>query len=247
MMLNSVTTVLLSAWFSAAALPADPRLGAVKARMQVVVDEAERERLPVELLLSKMREGLAKRVPPPLIAAAVERLVVALREARTLAQTRSAHPPSARLLQAIAEARLAHVAEEPLRRVLAARGNEAIHQLAIESLADLKLRGCEPETAIPVVEALMVKDPRSLSLLPSLIQSLRQDFALTSAEATFSVETSLKSERSLQSAAVRARSDNAAGGKGAAHTDGLNDDGANRGRGVQSNPGKGKANGRGKP
>lgn len=246
-MCNSITAVLFSVLFAATAVPADPRLGAVKAQMQLAVEQAEREHLPVELLLSKMREGLAKHVPAPAIAAAVERLVVALRQARALVQAHSAQPPSARLTQAVAEARLANVAEAPLRRVLAVRGDEAIRKIAVDSLADLKLRGCEPETAVPVVEALMLKDPKSLSMLPNLIQTLRQDFALTSAEAAFSVETSLKTERSLQSAAARARSDNAALGKRVGHTDGLNDNGANRGRGVQSNPGKGNANGRNKP
>lgn len=244
---NSLTVVFLSLWFSAAVLPSDPRLESIKVRMQSAVDEAERERLPVQLLVSKMREGLAKRVPAPAIASAVERLVVVLREARTLAQNKGVQTPSVRLIQALAEAKLANVSEGPLSRVLLARVDDANRQQAVESLADLKLRGCEPETAVQVVEALMIKDPKSLALLPSFIQSLRQDYALTSAEAAFSVETSLKTESSLQSAVARARSDHAARGKGARSADGLNDDGGGRGRGVQSNPGKGKAIGRNKP
>lgn len=245
---TALTIVLVSVWLSAVAVPpADARLEPIRGRMQTALDVAEREQLPADLLVSKMREGLAKRVSLPVIAAAVERLVVVLRQARALAQNRGVPTPSPRLLQALAEARLANVGEEPLARLLAARGNETDRRMAIESLSDLKLRGCEPEVAVPLVETLMLKDPKSLAVLPSLIQSLRQDFALTSAEAAFSIENSLKNEASLQRAAARARNDNAALGKGARPNDGLNDDGGNKGRGVQSNPGKGKGIGRNKP
>lgn len=248
MMPTAVTLVLLSAWLAAVAvLPADARLLPVKGRMQAALEVAEREELPADLLVSKMREGLAKRVPAPLIATAVERLVVVLQEVRELAQRRSVSSPSPRLLQALAEARLANVGEEQLGRLLAAQGNETNRRLAIESLSDLKLRGCEPEVAAPLVESLLRKDPKSLALLPSLIQSLRQDFALTNAEAAFSIENGLRNEASLQRAATRARNENAALGKGARANEGLSDDGGNKGRGVQSNPGKGKGIGRNKP
>src|SRR3569833_4117649 len=55
-------------------VPDDARLGATRASLQATVDRAEAAGLPGRPLVIKVREGLAKGVPPERIAAAVESL-----------------------------------------------------------------------------------------------------------------------------------------------------------------------------
>ncbi|MCC6874153.1 MAG: hypothetical protein IT378_07575 [Sandaracinaceae bacterium] len=59
----------------------DPRLSAVRGSIAAALADAEREGLPSEWLLAKVREGLSKRVPPPRIAAAVGQLLSRMRDA----------------------------------------------------------------------------------------------------------------------------------------------------------------------
>lgn len=62
----------------------EPRLESVRDRLEAAASTARTEGLPVELLEAKVREGLAKRVPPPRIAAAVDTLLEDLRTADRL-------------------------------------------------------------------------------------------------------------------------------------------------------------------
>lgn len=242
MFTSTFTHVVVCVWL-AAGLPDDARLAGVQSRLTTTMALVAKEQLPADVVVNKVREGLAKRVPPAAIAGAVERLVEQLRQARALAKAEGIAKPSARLLQSVAEASLASVDRSALRRLLSGPQEEANKAQAIESLADLKLRGYAPEATVAVVESVLAKDPGALPQLPLAIEALRQDFALTTVEATSSLESGFKSERSLQKAAQRARQANDDRGGG----NNITSDEGGKGRGVEGNPGKGKALGRGKP
>lgn len=242
-MLTPMLTQFALCFWLAAAVPDDPRLVSVQSRLASSLTLVEKEQLPADVVINKVREGLAKRVPAPAIAATVERLVEELRQARALAKSAGHAKPSARLLQSVAEARLANVDALVLHRLLAGGHNEINKAEAVESLADLKLRGYAPELTVTVVESVLAKDPTALAQLPVAIEALRSDFALTTVEATTSLESGLKNERSLQKAAQQARKTQDQSGKSGSAA---GDDGGKT-RGVERNPGKGKALGRGKP
>lgn len=62
----------------------EPQLESVRDRLEAAVATARTEGLPTEPLEAKVREGLAKRVPPPRIAMAVDTLLKNLRTADRL-------------------------------------------------------------------------------------------------------------------------------------------------------------------
>lgn len=242
MLTPTFTHFVLGIWL-AAALPDDPRLVGVQSRLSSAMATVHKEQLPPDVVVNKVREGLAKRVSPTAIAAAVERLVEHLRQARAQALAAGIVKPTPRLLQSVAEARLADVDAKAVGRLLDGGHDEVNKAQAIETLADLKLRGYAAEVTLPVVETVLAKDPMALAQLPLAIDAIRHDFALTTVEATASVEAGLKNERSLQKATQHARQTH--DGRGNTGNAGAGDNGSN-GRGVEGNPGKGKGLGRGK-
>jgi hypothetical protein len=87
----------------------DPRLEAVRGRLGADLRAAARAGLPVPPLEDKIREGLAKRAPPPLIAGAVSSLLGHLRTADGMLRPVRPHPRVARpeLVRLTAEALVA--------------------------------------------------------------------------------------------------------------------------------------------
>jgi hypothetical protein len=147
--------LFVALWAGAAAaapLPADPRLATERARLQAIVDGAEHDGLPAELLAAKVREGLAKNVPPARIAQAVGVLAGALRQARGEAAP-IVQQPSAALLQAIVEAHALGATRadvESLLRVSGAKG-APLATRAVEVLGDLLQRGFPTSPSARVV------------------------------------------------------------------------------------------------
>jgi hypothetical protein len=88
----------------AAGLPDDARLAASRKELQAIVDDAERAGLPAGLLVDKVREGLAKGVPPQRIAGAVRALDGALRSAQVEAGPHLPGKVPATVLKAIVDA-----------------------------------------------------------------------------------------------------------------------------------------------
>ena len=123
----------------------DARLGTSAAALQKLVDRATQEGLPSDLVLNKVREGLAKLVPPPRITVVASALVEALEKARSEAQPFYAQglPPPG-LLKALVEAHAANVSVADAAVVMRAGGRER----AIQVLTDLVQRGY-PSPAAP--------------------------------------------------------------------------------------------------
>src|SRR5216110_248060 len=108
--LTLVLGLLLSAAEAAppATLPQDARLEPVRARLESLVARTNQAGLPADLVVSKVREGLAKGVPAERIEAAANRLAESLELARRFVAERRSGPAPA-LVRALAEARSAGV------------------------------------------------------------------------------------------------------------------------------------------
>jgi hypothetical protein len=144
--------VLLAATGAWADRPAvdDARLGASAAEVRAVVDHAAQAGLPAQLLVDKVREGLAKGVAPARIAGVVRALEAGLSRARSEAQPFAGSAPPPGLLRAIVEAHAAGAGNVELTAVLRAGGRER----AVQVLTDLIQRGYPAAGAAQTVAAV---------------------------------------------------------------------------------------------
>ena len=232
-MLALVLTAVMgmaSATEAAPGLPSDARLEPVRANLQQLVQRAEAGGLPTDMIVGKVREGLAKGVEPARIEAATMRLYQNLEAAQQfVAGRRPGRPPSG-LVRAVAEARLAGVplhAVEPL-----VRGDRPELSRAIEVVTDLALRGYPSERAAPVVASVLSRDARALDRVPGTLETIRQDYALSHTEAVDALARGLASSDSLQTAYSRTVEDERRRGKGAKGA---------KGAGEQDDDGPGKS------
>ena len=131
--------VLLAATTAWADRPAidEARLGASAGAVRAVVDHAAQAGLPEQLLVDKVREGLAKGVAPARIVVVVRGLEEGLSRARTEAQPFAGSAPPAGLLKAIVEAHAAGAGAADVTALLRAGGRER----AMQVLTDLLQRG----------------------------------------------------------------------------------------------------------
>jgi hypothetical protein len=205
----AVATVLsLAGEAGAVGLPDDPRLGAARPRLQEMVDRAAAEGLPVEMIVGKVREGLAKGVDPARIEAAAVRITDNLRAAQTYLGDRRAP----KLVRAVAEARMAGVALAAVDPLV--KGDRPQAQRAVEVVTDLSLRGYPAERAAAILATVMARDAASLDRVPGTLESLRQEYALTQAEAVDALSRGLASSESLQAAAKRTADEEQRRGRG---------------------------------
>jgi len=130
----------------------DARLGAAAPELHALVDRAAASGLPAELLADKVREGLAKGVPPARIVLVVRGLSDGLGRARVEVQPFVAGAPSATLLKAIVEAHAAGVGAGELTAVLRAGAHD--RERAVQVLTDLAQRGYPVAVAARTVSAI---------------------------------------------------------------------------------------------
>jgi hypothetical protein len=198
-------TLLLVGVFGLASLaqasPPDPtsdhRLAAVRAPLRAVLDDADRRGLPRDLLQNKIREGLAKAVPPPRILAVVQGMRDDLVRARARARARLGvkHPP-APLLRALLEAQHAGVPAATVDALFGSLDKRAwaldVATRAVEALTDLTLAGYPGGRALRVVSLVAAHDPGALGRLIGDLERLRRAEALTAAEAIDAVAHNLE-------------------------------------------------------
>jgi hypothetical protein len=196
-------------------LPDDARLAAVRPRLEQLVERAAAAGLPTEMLVSKVREGLAKGVDPARIEAATVRLSESLSAAqRYMVGRRPGGTPAAPLVRAVAEARMAGVALTAIDPLVTAERPEVSARRAVEVVTDLSLRGYPPERAAAVVRDVQARDGAALDRLPGTLETLRQDYALSRAEAVDALARGLASSDSLQAAFTRTADDERRQGQG---------------------------------
>lgn len=137
----------------------DPRLTRIRADMpeevaqqvEARISEAQADGLPVEPLLDKAVEGIAKRVPAPRIADAVDRLAGELGRAHALLGNDMDPAPTD--VAAVADAMRRGVPEPAIQRIAERAGPDEPLALAIHTMGDLMDRGVPVEQAVGVLEA----------------------------------------------------------------------------------------------
>lgn len=126
------------------------------AAVRTIIDSARRDSVPSQVLEDKALEGVAKRVPPPRIEAAVRQLATELREARAL--LRAAAPRAALADDEIVAAGDARRRGVPAAEVSALRSHvppTAPLVVAFTVLGDLVQRGVPADQARQVIEQLI--------------------------------------------------------------------------------------------
>lgn len=228
---QSAPEAVLAVSAASPALPDDARLAPVRARLEEIVRRAAAAGPGAELLVSKVREGLAKRVDAARIEATVVRLAQALGEARAVVGARRPGAPAPLLVRAVAEARLAGLDIESAETLLRSGRAEAPTARAVEVLADLSGRGYRSLRAAPLVRDVLVRDPAAIERLSATLETLRVEQALTHAEAVDALARGLSASPTLQSGYTRTMDDERRGGNG-------------RGRSKNDNDGAGGAPGK---
>lgn len=164
----------------AAAQQSDGRLERIRSslpapaveQIEAQLAQAREAGLPVEPLLDKAVEGIAKRVPDNLIVGAVARLSGELGRARGLLGNGA--PPAPADVSAVADALRRGVPEPAVRRVAQRAGPEEPVALAIHTVGDLIDQGVPAEQALSVLEAWRGRGakPEELRELPAAIERL---------------------------------------------------------------------------
>jgi hypothetical protein len=158
----------------------DVRLSGVSRELRAVVDRASVNGLPTELLLDKVREGLAKGVPAARIATVVRGLGESLGHARVEAQP-YVSSPSPSLLKAIVEAHAAGAGTAEVVSILRATGQE--RERALQVLTDLAQRGYPVALATRTIAAITGHRRNGLVRLVGEAERLRSIHAATPGDA----------------------------------------------------------------
>jgi hypothetical protein len=198
-------------------LPADPRLAPVRADLEKTVATAARDGLPAEMILSKVREGLAKGVAPEVIRDVAGRLAQNLGASATLLRAQRAGTPSPSLVRVVAEARMAGVEAESIAPLAASHEPDAVVARAVEVVTDLTVRGYPSRPSASLVRDIAERDAAALGRVVVGLESIRTEQTVSRADALEALGRNFRSRgASLDSALARSlESGDRAGGAGA--------------------------------
>ena len=201
------------------ALPADPRLGPVRADLERTLSRVSHEGLPADMVVSKVREGLAKGVAPEVIRDVAQRLAQNLSASAALLRAhRAASPsPSLALVRVVTEARMAGVEPEAIAPLAASHEGDAVVARAIEVVTDLTVRGYPSRPSASLVQEIADRDAPSLGRVVAGLEAIRTEQTVSRADALEALGRNMRSRgASLDSALSRAlESGDRAGGAGA--------------------------------
>ena len=169
-----------------AAPDVDPRLERIRTelpgpaleRIEARIAVARSAGLPVEPLLDKAVEGIAKNVPAPLIAGAIDQLGDDLGRAQELLG--NGVPPAPADVAAVADAMRRGVPEAAIQELAESAGPEDPVALAVHTLGDLMDRGVPVDQAVSVLEAWQSRgaQPEQLRTLPGAVDRLMRQGVL---------------------------------------------------------------------
>ena len=151
-----------------------------EADVRAAVDRAAAAGLPTEILVDKVREGLAKGAAPARIALVVRALADGLERARSEAQAADVAAASPALLKAIVEAHAAGVGPSDVATLLRGGGDR---ERALEVLTDLAARGYPVDVAARAVSAIADRGDARLDHLVAAAERLRAIDAATPGDA----------------------------------------------------------------
>jgi hypothetical protein len=150
------TARILAGAFALALMAAPLAAQSPEARIQAAMERAQASGLAVEVLESKLAEGLAKNVPMERIAQAIQNRARAMERANNALQRAQRGQPSAADQAVGADAIEAGVSEAVLERIAATAGAER-RTVAIAALAYLVAEGQVPEVALARVEEALAR------------------------------------------------------------------------------------------
>jgi hypothetical protein len=184
-------------------LPVNERLDPVRPALERTVDEAAREGLPSELIVSKVREGLAKGVSPEGIRVAAERLVRNLADADHFLRARHRGGGSASLVRVLAEARSAGVDLEVVAPIIESDLPDAGLVHSVEVVTDLALRGYPSQRAAALVREVAVHDATSMARVVAGVEAIRSGQAVSRTDALEMLGRNLSTSGSFELALSR--------------------------------------------
>lgn len=148
-----------------------------EARIEAALDRARTGGLPVEVLESKVAEGLAKNVAMDRIAIAIERRAQAMERAHAaLSHAARGEQPPVQDVAVGTDAIEAGVSEVVLGKVWETAGAEH-RTVAIAALSYLVAEGHVPEAALARVEEALARGGDALANLPGMAGANRPDGA----------------------------------------------------------------------
>lgn len=183
------------------AVPADARLGTTRATLQATIDQAGTSGLPTRPLVVKVREGLAKGVPPEQIAAAVASLARGLGEANQFCLAHGRRPSSA-LLTALADLHARGVGWDSAIPLVSARVDDAALVRGVDVLRELAERGYPERPAGQLLGNLEARDPAAIGRVVSGLESIRRGLTVSRADALDTLGANLSVEGAALDAAV---------------------------------------------
>ncbi len=185
----------------AVGVPTDGRLASVRAELQARLNRVAEAGLPTELLLNKIREGLAKNVAPQRIAATTLSLADHLEAAYAFLSPRCAGDVSAGLLRVVTEARMSGIALADLEALVS--GPDLVADRAVQVVVDLKWRGYPAERTARLVGEVVRRDPANLDRLPGMLESIRREQSLAPGDCIEALVNGLGASASLSGAYAR--------------------------------------------
>jgi hypothetical protein len=228
---SAVLVAVLGAGAARAAttLPENEHLDTVRPALQALVDRADKAGVPSDLIVSKVREGLAKGVPPETIRIVAEQLARELGDANDFLRAHRKTDTTARLVRAVAEARAAGVQLAALAPLVESHAREPQVARGLEAVTDLGLRGYPGPRAAFVVAQVLERDPEAVGQVVASVESIRRAQAISRADALDALSKHMSSAGgSLQSAVSRSLE----GNEHSANGNGKNGQGNERGGGV---------------
>lgn len=203
MVLAAAVLGLGTADASVSALPDSEHLNPVRPALERAIDQAERDGLPADLILSKVHEGLSKGAAPEAIQEAAERVSRSLNEADVYLRAHRAEAASGALIRAVAEARMVAVEFEVLRPMIVSPSEDAPVARAVETVTDLSLRGYPAQSAALVVRQVLSRDPNGIGRVTAGVEAIRTARTSTRTEALRTLEESFTGTGSLDGAVAR--------------------------------------------
>ena len=171
-----------AAW-AAAALPTSERLDPVRPVLQKLIEQTEQAGAPADLIVSKVREGLAKGVPPETIRNVAEQLARELTEANDFLRVHRKTGATPGLVRALVEARSSGAALAALTPLVESRARDTLVVRGLEAVTDLGLRGYSGPRAALVVTQVLERDPEAVGRVVAGIESIRRTQTVSRADA----------------------------------------------------------------
>jgi hypothetical protein len=171
-----------TAW-AAGPLPPGERLDPVRPALQKLIDQTERAGAPADLIVSKVREGLAKGVPPETIRSVAEQLARDLGEANDFLREHRKTGATPNLVRGLVEARTSGIPLAAMAALIESHARDALVVRGLESVTDLGLRGYPAPRAAMVVAEVLERDPDAIGRVVAGIESIRRTQTVSRAEA----------------------------------------------------------------